>query len=307
MFGSKSLSCVSGNTNFTRDKNRIAHRVLVYFLIPYSVIYLFILISNLMLIYGFHKTSRPFTIVTKLFTYLSMIDIILGSTTLFYCVQSFLNIDLPCFVDLAVLAIMQFSNFLEIFIFGTISFLRYWSIRKPLHTVGIKSIFIVFAIETIVCALLASTTFLITKLTADPGNMVTLYCLIPVTNLIAILFIIFVNALSYKKLKSSKNDSVFSKNIGNIQRRKRNSKAIICLLIITAFYVICLLPMMIISIFIIIELFSQNSGVYLMMVAQLLYISNSGINSLVVICRTKKLRMFYRMNNNIQEGRIELN
>ena len=76
MFGSKALSCLSGNTNFTQEENSIAKGVLEYVAIPYGVIFLFILTSNLMLIYGFHKTSRPFTIVTKLFIYLSLIDII---------------------------------------------------------------------------------------------------------------------------------------------------------------------------------------------------------------------------------------
>ena len=315
MFISKSRTYISGNTNFTRDENWIAQGVMVYFFIPYGVIFLFILISNLVLIYGFHKTSRPFTIVTKLFIYLSIMEIIFGSTTFFYCVQSFLNIDFPCFVELALLDIMQFFYFIEIFIFGTISFLRYWSIRKPLHTVGIRSILIALAIETIVCAMLAITSFLITKLNADPKTMITLYCLTPVFNLIATLFIVCVNILSYKKLKSSKNDSVLSENLQSIQRRKRNSKAITCLLIITAFYVICLLPVIIVSTFIIIESFHHNSGLYLMMCAQLLYFSNSGINSMIIICRTKNLRMFYRMkcclqicgtSNNTQGRRIEL-
>ena len=316
MFDQRLLSCISGNNNFTQGEKWIAKEDLedlVYLLIPYGTTFLFIIISNLMLIYGFHKASRPFTIVTKLFIYLSIVDIVLGSTIFSYCFQLFFNIDFPCFVKLAHILMMQFSYFLGICIFGTISFLRYWSIRKPLHAVGIRSILIILAIEIVICALLASSVFLVAKLKGYQGIMITLFKLTPVTNLIATLFIVCVNVLSYKNLKSSKNDSVLSEKVENIQRRKRNSKALSCLLIITAFYVICLLP---IITTIIVEVEEERFTIYLMMVAQLLYFSNSGINSMIVICRTKKLRIFYRMkccskiyeiSNTTQERRIELN
>ena len=243
MFGSTPLSCIYGNNNFTRGgENWIAQGFLVYFAIPYGATFLFILISNMMLIYGFHKTSRPFTIVTNIFIYLSMVDIVLGSTKFFYSFQSFLNIDLPCFVELLQIMVMQFSYFLGICVFGTISFLRYWSIKKPLHSFDTRNILIVLAIEIVICILLvASTVFLFTILEKDPMIIMRLSKSVPFTNLIAILFIVCVNTLSYKNLKSFKND------VDNIQRRKRNSKAITCLLVITAFYVICLLPMLILT------------------------------------------------------------
>ena len=91
----------------------------------YGTTFTFVLISNFMLIYGFYKTSRPFTTITKLFIYLSVVDIAMTLFKTFYAMQGFLNFKIPCLVVLLVYVLMEFTYIYGLCIFATISFLRY--------------------------------------------------------------------------------------------------------------------------------------------------------------------------------------
>ena len=64
--------------------------------ISYGFLTVFVLTTNLMLIYGFYKTSRPFTIITKLFIYLSMVDIVMNFMMTFYTSLSIFDIEISC-------------------------------------------------------------------------------------------------------------------------------------------------------------------------------------------------------------------
>ena len=97
--------------------------------ICYISLSVFVLTSNLMLIYGFYKTSRPFTIITKLFIYLSMVDIayhLLYITNM--ALLELLGLLLSCWVIYLYSFLLQFVNILGLSIFATISFLRHWSV-----------------------------------------------------------------------------------------------------------------------------------------------------------------------------------
>ena len=74
----------------------------------YYVLIFFILASNIALIYGFYKTSRPFFIATKLFILLSICDISCCSSLVF-AVFGMLKIELPsCTVYMVLFSLNTF-------------------------------------------------------------------------------------------------------------------------------------------------------------------------------------------------------
>ena len=102
--------------------------------------------------------------------------------------------------------------------------------------------------------------------------------------------------MSYKKLKSLKRMSGFSNDVMNTsaQRQKTLSKANISLLCITVFYIFCPLPLLITVMFDLEKLLEHSWGWYLLISTHIVYITNTGINSIIVILQTKNLREFYK-------------
>ena len=270
-------------------------------LIPQTIILVFVLTTNLMLIYGFYKTSRPFTIITKLFIYLSVIDIAMILFRTFYAFQAFLGLQIPCLMAHIIILLMEFTYMYGVSIFATISFLRYWSIKKPLYSIDAKHIHIGLAVQAIVCGLIIVGVLVMIYLKIHLNQVILFFFLI--TQFLAVAFVLTVNITSYKKLKSMKKNSGLSDNVVNTstQRQKILSEANTCLLYITVFYILCPLPMLIwtfVSIFKIdilnIEMHSRKINLFVL--SQICFMSNSGINSLIVILRTKNLREHYKLN-----------
>ena len=91
-------------------------------------------ILNLMLIYGFYKTSRPFSIVTKLFICLSVWDVL---TALGFAINAILMYEFDmehqknCLTLLIFFAFNRFQFFLGVDILLTISVLRFIALRWP--------------------------------------------------------------------------------------------------------------------------------------------------------------------------------
>ena len=108
--------------------------------------------------------------------------------------------------------------------------------------------------------------------------------------------------MSYKKLKLMKKMSGFSDNIAKVstQRQKTLSEANTCLFFITAFYIICPLPLFTLGLYTIVQdnlMATTGSGweFNLFVISEMFYLSNTGINSLIVILRKKNLRQFYKL------------
>ena len=98
--------------------------------------------------------------------------------------------------------------------------------------------------------------------------------------------------------------SGFSDNVENAstQRQKTLSEANICLFYITAFYIICPLPIFVVYLFGAEKFFSFNWGSYLYTFTHIVYMSNNGINSMIVILRTKTLHEFYTKKLSFKTG-----
>ena len=120
---------------------------------------------------------------------------------------------------------------------------------------------------------------------------------LPVSQFLAVAFVLTVNITSFIKLKSLKRNSGLSDNVENAstQRHKTLSDANTCLLYITVFYIICPLPTFIINLLNQEQLLSHSWGIYVFRLTYIIYLSNTGINTFIVIWRTRNLREFYRM------------
>ena len=299
MLGDNFMKCILKHTNYTsNDQPHDIQENLKKILIPYFLLILFMLTTNLMLIYGFYKTSRPFTIITKLFIYLSLVDIIMMLSRTLYLLQVFLEMS-PLMLSI-VADLIDFSYSYGIAVFATISFLRYRSIKKPLHSIKPRRIMMVLIGQAISCGLLLGCLFVTLYWEVDVLLIKKLYYCLPILQLLAISFVLCINMMSYRKLKLMKRMVGLSDDIENTstQRRQKSlSEANICLLYITTFYVLCQVPLSISSLLLLLDLDFWNRiwakwGFYLL--SSILYTVNTGINSLIVVLRTKNLREFYK-------------
>ena len=206
MLGDNIFLCIFNDQNntFWKQSEVVEGVNKLHIGIPYFLLMAFVVTSNLMLIYGFYKTSRTFTIITKLFIYLSLVDIAFNLLTTLYAVQSILDSNIPCLTIHITFVLMEFTYLLGIAIFATISFLRYWSIKKPLHVIEASRILIILIIQVIVCGLLAASFLVMFYLELDPHDIFKISYALPVSQFLAISFVLSINMLSYKNLKSSK-------------------------------------------------------------------------------------------------------
>ena len=295
MFGEESsIMCLyKGTIHTSQNQSRIYEDFNTpYVGIPYILVTMFISTSNFMLIYGFYKTSRPFTIITKLFIYLSVVDIVY---ILFTTVYAFL--DSPeCWLISIFYVLTELPYFLGITVFAIISLLRYRSIRKPLHSINSIHLIFILIVQVIACGLLTASVFILFYFEISYEQMLYVLFALPISKFIAISFVFIVNILAYKKIKSMKKMFRFSINNEkpSAQRQKTLSKANISLLCITVFYIFCPLPLLITVMFDLEELLEHSWGWYILISTHIVYITNTGINSIIVILRTKNLREFYK-------------
>ena len=298
MFGDKTLSCIFGQQNFSfQNQTKHAEDNPKDFVIPYTLLTIFVLTTNLMLIYGFYKTSRPFTIITKLFIYLSMVDITHNLMTIFYLSLSFIELNnLPCLVIYLLVATMEFTYYLGYAIFATVTFLRYWSITNPLHPLETRQIIVALIIQAFVCGILGGGSLVLLYLKLNPSVLLKINYSQPIMQLLAVSFVLVLNTLAYKKLKLMKKMSGLSETVENrsTQRHKTLSEANICLFYITAFYIICPLPLFIMGWFGMEQVLNSSWGFYMYTSTHIFSMSNTGINSLIFILRTKTLSDFYK-------------
>ena len=307
-----SLQCIFNPRNYTLGnhlgQSKLVEKDFVRLFISHISTIVFVLTTNLMLIYGFYKTSRPFTIVTKLFIYLSVADIAYILLRTFYMAQGFLNFKLPCLMVYIVIVFMEFAYTTGIVTFATISFLRYWSIKKPLNTINTSRIIFVLIVQAVFVGLLSGS-LLIGVYFHEPHKLIDVNYFHPVVLFLATAFVLSVNIMSYRNLKSMKKMSGFSDNIEDTStqsRQKSLSEANKCLLYITAFYIICPLPLFIANL-VLDQFLSFNWGFYLFTFTRIVNMANPGINSLIAIMRTKNLREFYETKYRVFKRKVSFN
>ena len=285
--------------NKTVNKPKIEVSTFSYlYLILYGTTLIFVITSNLMLIYGFYKTSRPFTITTKLFIYLSMVDIVLVSC---YVMNSGIVISgglVTRFHFILFFAAVYAILVIDLFIFWTISFLRFLSIYKPMYRINTESIYKILFLEVFISLLLAAGTVLayylwdstIDELSRVNGKVVTAlnYAMIVVNLSLNVSSLILLRRSTNSK-SQQKGDSV----LGNRMVINRKKMALNTLLLITIVQFVFTLPATCLS-FIGLQFLLHIGYITVLVIGHCVLLSYLGLNSLIILYRTKSLRGFYK-------------
>ena len=273
----------------------------VWYNIFYLMTFIFVLVANSMLIYGFHKTSRPFTIVTKLFIYLSicevaMITCILTAGVVLF-VEGYTNHNL--FIVLFLL--IYLLTFSDLLIFWTISFLRFLSIYKPMYRFKTRTVNTILVSE-IVASLLAAVTIIAVFIKRDVSftEMAPLYSNIKLCAQLVLTFMILSLNMSSVILLRGSTNSKAQQATDNVSNNgmviKQKKKATTTLLSITIILLVCSIPLTCLSFFKLDDFMRLGNGYMLLAVSfQCLQFTSYGINSLIVILRTKNLSKFYKI------------
>ena len=284
------------STNIEEYKELI--KMLASYTALYGTSFLFVLTSNLMLIYGFYKTSRPFTIITKLFICLAICQL---------TVTLILVPNIICIVWIGVsrlhyilfIAFIYLAVLMDLFTLLTISFLRFLTIFKPLYRVKTRTVYKILYLEFLVSVLAASSMFL--------GNIILVSEVIQVkmisykistgSNFVIVFITSTLNTSSLIILRRSTNSKAQQKGdnvLGNQMVIKRKKMALITLLLITLVQFVCTLPSACLSFMDVYGLLSNNYFSLMFFIFQCLQLLNIGIVSLIIVWRTKNLRQFYR-------------
>ena len=268
-----------------------------------AVISIFVLVTNLLLIIGFYKKRRPFSVTTRLFIALSIVGMVKAcqfAVTVSESTGVFTN---NCQQYFGLLAFNHFVFSLDIIIYCTISILRYFSIRDPLggNRLCRRKLKWILLVEFLFCALHGVVMFFVYQ--EFKAQFIERFTIgITVFFILLLVFVLSVNLLSYKHINrpnrmletESKKEAVgtddeFSKIAGAKMKKKRHSLK--TLIIITSLYWICYLPFTVLMVL-------QSSPyqihptdqplVYFALVS--LSVVNVGFNSLVIILRTRSIR-----------------
>ena len=250
--------------------------------------------SNVLLLIALFKSKKKLSLINKLFIYLTCIDI--TSFLIYAAVYICYEINASNFQMIMVM-LSPIVQILGIFTFCTISVFRYWSLKRPLLHINTKTIYKVLGVELVLVIVLSAGLIMILKLTER--------FIVPVRNISlsiissTMIFIVTVNTMSYVRLrKESKKkrttetqytseNNIDEMNAGMMKSKKRKRKAVKTLMIITFFYVVCSLP------------FTIDTGIGAFNntadknILYTVWMSNSGINAIIYLLRTKELRQYY--------------
>ena len=271
----------------------------------YGTTFTFIVITNSMLIYGFHKTSRPFTTTTKLFIYLSLCEISLISCVF---LSGFLFASESRITYMIIFGSIYFCLFMDLFIFWTISFLRFISILKPLYPIENKTVNRILLLDIFISLLFPSAVifiFIITDATAI--GMLDINGKLTIGIQFALVFVnlsINVSSLVILRQRSPSSSSYLAQQRESTTKQQqpaplppgvsqKKKKALNTLLLMTILFIVCAVPDTILYLIDFNSLLTFIAIIYPL--CQCIQMSNFGINSLIIILRTKKLRAFYVM------------
>ena len=265
----------------------------------YGLTFIFVFTANMMLIYGFYKTSRPFKISTKLFIYLSICEM-----TSILCLVSYAAIrttnGFTCRYHYIIINAFIYSTFLmALLIFWTISFLRFLSIFKPMYQIKTRTVYKMLLLEVFISLLMTTIItfgYFIWSSTIDELLKVDARVVIGL-NLIMIFMNLSLNLSSLIILRRSTNSKARQNGdnvLSNPMVVKQKKRALNTLLLITIIQLVCNLPATCWTIFTF-EFLPKHIFILILVICQCLQMSNFGINSLIIILRTKDLRHFYRL------------
>ena len=272
----------------------------IYASSSYGMTFVFVFITNIMLVCGFYKTSRPFKIVNKLFVYLSICEV---AFIFCFVLNSFIftlkGNNISSYHYIIFYGFVYFILTVALLVFWTISFLRFLSIFKPMYQMKTRTVYKILILE----ALISFSTSLVMILghvlwnsTVNEFEKLSSKVEISLGSMV-ILITLSLNMSSFIILRRSTNLKAHQNGdnvLGNPMVVKRKKIALNTLLLITIVQLVCNLPRTCMLLFEI-ELMFEYNFVLITIIGDCLQMSNFGIDSLIVILQTKNLREFYRL------------
>ena len=289
------ISCVHSNESIPQNNSttlvpHMSSRII------FTITGLFFVV-NMMLIYGFYKTSRPFSIVTKLFICLSVWDIMTPVGFAVYgTVMNFYH-DMDCVLLVTLYSTCQIQFYCGASLFLTISTLRFIALRWPFTRIRNRYVYVALFIQFLIATIITFVPlFLVTKKKRDDAIYLLLMC--DSGNLIVFnVSTLIVNILSYaqlgrtKRVNNTENGTTHSGNTPQQQQESlaRKQEAVKTLLLITFCYLACNLQHTVYNFLYSFEKGDRKARYISLYIA----IGNGTLNSLVYIIRTKKIRNVY--------------
>ena len=277
--------------------------------ITFCIVATLSIILNLLLMYGFYRTSRPFSKVTLLFVFMSSLDYMSCVVSLVEYSFSRFNVQISCwlFGILSCVSLIIYTS--QLLTLCLISYLRFQSIRTPLTTVQInpskKPLILFLVLGFLTIFLIGAIFFTMGQLEIFTHDIMLMVLFVTdCINLVVVILIVILNITSYVILRSMGNnpsinptDSASSSVAVSNRSMANEREALKTLAIITVFYVVCCFPL--ILGYILYPLDVITGEVDLMADINFnLYYANTGINSLIYILRNKKLLNFFKGNGN---------
>ena len=265
-----------------------------------SSVAVFVVITNFALIIGLRKTNKKLTISQKLYIYLSLTDTIVGL------------VGLPYFVIMHFLSLLSCTSYsigmvMSLYSFGTglgtflgISYLRNLAIRKPLHNVRNKHVYLGLAVWNIYIVLKSISTFFVYHPRYASYYLSCAYWLwVGLCSAIEVFLVLVFNIWSTKVL-ARQSFNHHEMNDVDQRRRKRNQKAVGILNMISLVYALCTFP---VSLYytvlgILLSTYDHNKELFdfcynLFPLIHLPLFFCSGFNALVYMLKDKDIRKYY--------------
>jgi len=262
---------------------------------------LYVMMSNIMLIYGLYKTNRKLTLTKKLFVYLSCVDLILIIVSFIITTVIYYGNNLSYNIRFAFTSISMSLGLLSFEIFWTISTIRYLSIKKPLLQINTLFVNLALTLEFLLVVLFGNFHFISTRQT-NATSLMVMNVLLTIVYTIGLPFVLTLNmkACSILRFCRKKVDNGnFSSSNGTDPIVKRKRKAAKTLFIISIFYLICNLPLILFTSWKTLEEILGNyvfSPQHFKWMSYILWVMlvNTGVNATIYIIHSKKIRCYYK-------------
>lgn len=289
-----------------------------------SILALFVIIPNTMLILGILKTSKPSITLSKgLYIYVSCVDLSYGVlTNPYFLILSYTH--KTCTNQSVGMAVSTTSVGLGISTFVLISMIRNQKIRKPLSEVRYRVVWgylIVFIVVFIGYGVL--TLWVFSDMFTSHTLLATYWMLMFVFFFAETLLMIFFNmwtkiSLSYRNKKNKIGDhkigrkkerhdtrsvrfNLSDENSMKLVVEQRNKRAVVTLLWLSGVYTICILPVAIYYLWLYVTLldFYQNPMKVITIYSRYPVVHSllplcSGLNAIVYLAKSTEIKRYYR-------------
>ena len=263
--------------------------------------FVFVVISNAMLVVGLFKTNRALSFGQRMFVALSVVDVLASSSNLARFAMDLLGV--RCRIIHIVKNCTSVMVSLGVFIFCVLCGVRYWSIKKPLRRTPSRVVSMVLVLGTTCNLVILAFLVCFIIMEEKGGKRVVVGVMRGIATLLMVCMI-SVNVLSYRLLKdrrdsgypqpNNKTSADTQKNAPQVvqtpQTRRQARKSVTTLVVLTALYLLCILPRLVF------DVIERRLSAYPVLhfvlhdALILFWLTNTGLNSLVYMLRTKKLR-----------------